>query len=87
MTTAAEIRLAVIKHIATMMLEMSEVDFDNISKEDEELLLEDYEEVATHILDSLGFSPIEAKESDSVRFSADFRLIEPEKYIQNFLEK
>ena len=78
-----EIRLAVIKHMARMMVEMSDVDFDNLSKEQEEAMLEDYEDVALHLLDSLSFSP--QKSEDGVSFTADFVIQEPEKYIKEFL--
>lgn len=80
-----EVRLSVVKHMAKMMLEMADVDFDSLSKEDETAMLEDYEEVAGHLLDSLTFSP--SASEDGVSFTAKMTIIDPEKYITDFLEK
>lgn len=80
-----EVRLDVVKHMAKMLLEMSEVDFDSLSPEDETTMLEDFEEVAGHLLDSLGFSPSES--DDGVNFTAKMALIDPEKYITDFLSQ
>lgn len=78
-----EVRLAVIKHMSKMLLEMAEVDFENITPDEETSLLEDFEEVAGHLLDSVGFTPSES--DDGVNFTAKFTLIDPEKYITDFL--
>ncbi len=79
-----EVRLSVIKHISQMLLEMSDVDFDTLPKEEEEMMLEDFEEVAGHLLDALGFKPLSSE--DGVNFTANFSIIDPEEYITNFLE-
>lgn len=80
-----EVRLALIQHISKMMLEMAAVDFDKLSPEDEQIMLEDYEEVAGHLLDSVTFTP--SGSDDGVSFTAQFTFIDPEKYITDFLEK
>lgn len=80
-----EVRLEVVKNMAKMLLEMSEVDFDSLSPEDETTMLEDFEEVAGHLLDSLAFSPSDS--DDGVNFTAKMTLIDPEKYITDFLSK
>ena len=79
-----EIRLDVVKHMAKMILEMSDVDFDKLPADEEQLMLEDYEEVAGHLLDSMTFSPSESE--DGVTFTAKFTIIDPEEYIQNILK-
>lgn len=79
-----EVRLSVIKHMSKMLLEMSEVDFSKLSKQDEEMMLEDFEEIAGHLLDSLGFKPQNSE--NGVDFAANFTIIDPEEYIQNFLK-
>jgi hypothetical protein len=78
-----EVRLSVIKHMSHMLLEMTDVDFDNLSSEEEDLMLEDFEEVAGHLLDSLGFKP--SNSEDGVNFTAVFTMIDTEEYITNFL--
>jgi hypothetical protein len=80
-----EVRLGVIKHISKMMLEMAYVDFDKLSPQEEQEMLEDYEEVAGHLLDSMMFKPSDSE--DGVSFSANFTIIEPEEYITNFLKE
>lgn len=52
-----QVRLNVVKHMSRMLLEMAEIDFDNLTPEQEEVMLEDFEEVANHMLDSMGFEP------------------------------
>lgn len=79
-----EVRLSVIKHMSLMLLEMADVEFEELSKEEEQEMLEDFEEVAGHLLDALGFKPSESQ--DGVNFTANFTIIEPEEYITNFLE-
>lgn len=64
-----EVRLEVIKHMSVMLLEMSEVDFEGLSPEDETIMLEDFEEVAGHLLDSIGFEP--SNSEDGVSFTAN----------------
>lgn len=80
-----EVRLDVVKHMSKMLLEMSEVDFDGLSPEDETMMLEDFEEVVGHLLDSVGFKP--SNSEDGVNFTAKMSIIDPEKYITNFLDK
>jgi hypothetical protein len=80
-----EVRLDVVKHMSKMLLEMSELDFDTISPEDEAIMLEDFEEVAGHLLDSVGFKP--SNSEDGVNFTAQMSIIDPEKYITDFLDK
>lgn len=80
-----EVRLEVIKHMSVMLLEMSEVDFEGLSPEDETIMLEDFEEVAGHLLDSIGFEP--SNSEDGVSFTAKMSIIDPEKYITDFLDK
>jgi hypothetical protein len=80
-----EVRLDVVKHMSKMLLEMSEVDFESMSPEDELTMLEDFEEVAGHLLDSIGFKP--SNSENGVNFTAEFSIIDPEKYITDFLDK
>lgn len=80
-----EVRLDVVKHMSKMLLEMSEVDFDALSPDDETVLLEDFEEVAGHLLDSIGFKPSDSE--DGVNFTAEISIIDPEKYISDFFDK
>jgi hypothetical protein len=80
-----EVRLDVVKHMSKMLLEMSEVDFEALSPDDETVLLEDFEEVAGHLLDSIGFKP--SNSEDGVNFTAEISLIDPEKYIRDFFDK
>jgi hypothetical protein len=80
-----EVRLDVVKHMSKMLLEMSEVDFEALSPDDETVLLEDFEEVAGHLLDSIGFKP--SNSEDGVTFTAEISLIDPEKYIADFFDK
>jgi hypothetical protein len=80
-----EVRLDVVKHMSKMLLEMSEVDFEAMSPEDEAIMLEDFEEVAGHLLDSVGFKP--SNSEDGVNFTAQMSIIDPEKYITDFLDK
>jgi hypothetical protein len=80
-----EVRLAVIKHMSKMLLEMTDVDLDKLPKEEEEIMLEDFEEVSGHLLDSLGFKP--SNSENGVNFTASFTIIDPEEYIQNFLRE
>lgn len=70
--------------MAKMLFEMSEVDFQDISPVDEQIMLEDFEEVSGHLLDSLGFKP--GISEDGVHFKAIFSIQEPEKYIRDFLD-
>jgi hypothetical protein len=80
-----EMRLAVIDHMAHMLLEMAEFESDQITEEEEEEALQQYSEVAGHLLDSMGFKP--SNSENGVTFTADFALIDPEKYITDFLEE
>lgn len=66
-------------------MEMSNLDFDNLTPEQEAVALEDYEDVATHLLDSMGFAP--GRSDDGVSFKATFVLEDPEKYIRKKLEE
>lgn len=85
MTNVFETRLSVVKHIASMMVEMADVDFDKLTKQEEQAMFEDYEEVATHLLDSMQFEVKEVQETGV--FTASFALIDPIKYIENYLEE
>lgn len=80
-----EMRLAVVDHMAKMLLEMADLDVGEVSKEEEEEMLEDFTEIAGHLLDSMSFKP--SKSENGVTFTADFALIDPEKYITDFLEE
>lgn len=80
-----EIRLELIKHIAGIILEMSYVDFETLSAQEEQEMLEDFEEVAGHILDSITFKP--SPSEDGVSFSADFAIIDAKKYAKDFFSK
>ena len=80
-----EVRLEVVKHMSKMLLEMSEVDFEAMGPEDEAMMLEDFEEVVGHLLDSVGFKPSDSQ--DGVNFTAKMSIIDPEKYITDFLDK
>lgn len=80
-----EVRLSVIKHMSRMLVEMADVDFETLPKEEEQEMLEDFEEVAGHLLDALGFKP--SNSEDGVNFTANFTILDPEEYIQKFLEE
>ena len=80
-----QVRLNTIKHMSRMLLEMAEIDFDHLTPEQEEAYLEDFEEVANHLLDSMGFEP--GQSEDGVHFKAIFTLEDPEKYIRKKLEE
>lgn len=84
MASEQEIRLKVVKHIGEMLIEMADIDFDEISEKDEEILLSNFEEMASHILDSLGFEPI-SDNADGITFQANFKVVDPNKYIIDFL--
>ena len=75
-----EVRLITIKHMAKMLLEMGNYEFEKLSEAEEAELLEDCEDVATHLLDSMGFKA--GQSEDGVSFSAVFALKDPEKYIE-----
>ena len=83
MTNSFEARLSVIKHISEMMLEMADVDWDKFTKEEELIMLEDYEEVATHLLDSLQFDVTNIDENGVIH--ATFTPISPVEYIEKYL--
>jgi hypothetical protein len=78
-----EVRLMAIGHMARMLLEMAQIDFGSLTEAQEAELLEDYEDVATHIVDSMGFEP--GPSEDGVSFSAQFTIQDPEKYIRKLL--
>ena len=78
-----EVRLLVINHIAKMLLEMSQIDFDDLSPADEAEMLENYQDIAVHLLDSLGFECGES--DDGTHFKATFALEDPEEYIRKKL--
>jgi hypothetical protein len=78
-----EVRLMTIGHMARMLLEMAQIDFGSLTEAQEAELLEDYEDVATHIVDSMGFEP--GQSDDGVTFKAVFSLQDPEKYIRKLL--
>jgi len=80
-----QVRLNVVKHMSRMLLEMAEIDFDNLTPEQEEVMLEDFEEVANHMLDSMGFEP--GASEDGAHFKAIFALEDPETYIRKKLEE
>lgn len=80
-----EVRVKVVKHIATMLLEMAAIEWEEITAAEEAELLEDYEEVAMHILDSLSFSPEDSE--DGINIGAKMTLQDPEKYIRDLFEK
>jgi hypothetical protein len=75
-----EVRLITIKHMAKMLLEMGNYEFEKLTEAEEADLLEDCEDVAKHLLDSMGFKSGESE--DGVSFSAVFALKDPEKYIE-----
>jgi hypothetical protein len=79
-----EIRLQVIDHMAKMLLEMADLDFENLSAEEEQDILQDFAEIAGHLLDSMTFTPSDSE--DGVNFSANFTFIDPETYIRDFLK-
>jgi hypothetical protein len=64
---------------------MANIDFESMTPEQEESLLEDYEEIATFLLESMGFEP--GQSDDGVTFKAVFSLQDPEEYIQKKLEE
>ena len=80
-----EVRLSVIKHMSLMLVEMADVDFETLPKEEEQEMLEDFEEIAGHLLDALGFKP--SNSEDGVNFTANFTILDPEEYIRKFLEE
>lgn len=80
-----EVRLALVQHISKMMLEMASIEFDKLTPQEEKEMLEDYEEVAGHLLDSVTFKP--SPSEDGVSFTAQFTIIDPEKYIVDFLKE
>lgn len=77
-----EVRLETIKHIANIILEMSYVDFETLTPQEEQEMLEDLEEIAGHVLDSMSFKP--SPSEDGVSFSADFSIIDAKKYAKEF---
>lgn len=79
MKSETEIRLEVIKHIAQMIYRMSE---EALSPEEELLQLEDLEEVASHLLDSLSFSP--SVSENGVDFTASLSIIPVDKYVEKY---
>jgi ABC-type Fe3+-citrate transport system substrate-binding protein len=79
-----EMRVEVTKHMAKMLLEMADVDFDTLPAEEEQLMLEDYEEVAGHLLDSLGFEISEVVSDTEMVTKMAIQDIET--YIKTFLE-
>lgn len=85
MTNVFEARLATVKHIASMMVEMADVDFDKLTKQEEQEMFEDYEEVATHLLDSLQFEVVEVSENGEM--SVKMAPIDPIQYIEKYLEE
>lgn len=85
MTNVFEARLATVKHIASMMVEMADVDFDKLTKQEEQEMFEDYEEVATHLLDSLQFEVVEVAENGEM--SVKMAPIDPIQYIEKYLEE
>ena len=85
MTNVFEARLSTVKHIASMMVEMADVDFDKLTKEEEQIMFEDYEEVATHLLDSLQFEVLEVAENGEM--TVKMAPIDPVQYIEKFLEE
>lgn len=68
-----------------MMVEMADVDFDKLTKEEEQIMFEDYEEVATHLLDSLQFEVLEVAENGEMTIK--MAPIDPVQYIEKFLEE
>lgn len=78
-----QVRLNTIKHMSRMLLEMANVEFDTMTPEQEEAYLEDFEEVANHLLDSMGFQA--GPSEDGASFTATFSLQDPEEYIQKKL--
>lgn len=69
--------------MARMLLEMANIDFDNLTPEQEDLLLQDYEELSNILLDSMGFKA--GPSGDGVTFTATFCLEEPETFIRRIL--
>ncbi len=68
-----------------MMVEMADVDFDKLTKEEEQIMFEDYEEVATHLLDSLQFEFLEVLENGEM--SVKIAPIDPIQYIEKYLQE
>ena len=85
MMNVFEARLSVVKHIASMMVEMADVDFDKLTKEEEQNMFEDYEEVGTHLLDSLQFEVTEVAENGEMTIK--MLPIDPVQYIEKYLEE
>jgi ABC-type phosphate/phosphonate transport system substrate-binding protein len=79
-----EMRVEITKHMAKMLLEMAEVDFDALPAEEEQTMLEDFEEVAGHLLDSLGFDIKEVVSDKEI--VATIAIQDVETYIKTFLE-
>ncbi len=78
-----ETRLSVVKHMSQMLLEMADIEWDDITKAEELTMLEDYEEVASHLLDSLTFTITSVDENGDI--TANLKPIDPEKYVKTFL--
>ena len=78
-----ETRLSVVKHMSQMLLEMADIEWDDITKAEELTMLEDYEEVASHLLDSLTFTITSVDENGDI--TANLKPIDPEEYVKTFL--
>jgi hypothetical protein len=79
MSNNFETRLEVVKHISKMLLEMADVDFNKLTPDQEQVLLEDYEEIGAHLLDSMSFKVTDVYEDGS--FSAVIKFIPINEYI------
>lgn len=79
-----EIRIDIVKHISAMLLEMSEVG-DSATDAEIQIMLEDFEEVADHILGALALE-IKGIDDDGV-ISASMKLMDIEKYIEDLSDE
>lgn len=69
--------------MSQMLLEMADIEWDDITKAEELTMLEDYEEVASHLLDSLTFTITSVDENGEI--TVNLKPIDPEEYVKTFL--
>lgn len=79
MSNEFEKRLEVVKHMSQLMFELSDFDFDNLTQAQVEVALEDFEELLSHLLDSVSF---EIKEINNDEFICRMKIIPVEEYIE-----
>lgn len=80
MSNAFEKRLEVIKHMSRLMFELSDFDFDKLTPEQEQIALEDFEELLSHLLDSVSFQIKDVNNDGS--FICDMKIIPVNDYIE-----